>query len=111
MLAHACLRQEIRGMTKPKLAECRGRVAATRGFGAGPESSSDTLVLSGWAAQLGKVHPLARESSIVTTDARRLFRPIYHLLKIIFSPHPSLPVLLKSTLTCRETSYNILDPV
>ena len=99
-------------MTKPKLAEGRGRVAATRGFGAGPESSSDTLVLSGWAAQLGKVHPLARESSIVTTDARRLFRPVYHLFKIIFSPRPpSLPVLLKSTLTCRETSYNILDPV
>ena len=60
MLAHACVRQEMRGMTKLKLAECRGHVAATQGFGAGPKSSSDTLVLSGWAAQLGKVHLLAK---------------------------------------------------
>lgn len=64
----------MRGMTKPKLAERRGCVAATRGFGAGPESSLDTLTLSGRAAQLGKVHPLTRESLIMTTDARRPFR-------------------------------------
>lgn len=75
-------------MTKPKLAECRGHVVATRGFGAGPRSSSDTLVLSGWADPLGKGHLLARESSIMTTNDRILFRPVNQLY-FSFSPPPA----------------------
>lgn len=106
--SHACLRQEMCGMMKPKLAECRACVTMTGDLEQDPRAAQ----MPSCSAQLGKDRSLAGESQVRTTSARRLFRPVYHLLYFL-SSHPCscLSVPLKSALRHRETSYSILDPV
>lgn len=109
--SHACLRQEMCGMMKPKLAECRARVTMAGDLKQDPRAAQMPSC-SAWPAQLGKDYSLAGENQVRTTKARRLFRPVYHLLYLV-SSHccSSLSVPFKSALRRRETSYSGLDPV